>query len=82
MNDVVAPGEYIKEEMAARGWSQADLAEILGRPLSSVSRIITGKHRITPYTAQGLAAAFGTSAMYWLSLDNAYRLWKARNERR
>lgn len=70
------PGEFLKEELAERGWSQADLAEILGMSERLVSEVIGGKRGVTAATAQALAAAFGTSAQFWLNLDSAYRLYR------
>ena len=69
-----SPGEYIRDEIAARGWTQEALAHILGRPLRTVNQIISGNRAITPQTAQELAAAFGTSAELWMNLESAYRL--------
>lgn len=68
------PGEFLKEELEARGWTQTDLAEILGRPVQLVNEIIANKRVITPETAKGLADAFGTSGQYWLNLQSAYQL--------
>ena len=31
--EVFPPGEFVREELEARGWTQTDLAAILGRPL-------------------------------------------------
>ncbi len=73
-----APGEFIREELEARGWSQRDLAEILGRPLQVVNEIINGRKRITPETSLELAAAFGTDPKLWLNLESSYRLWLAK----
>lgn len=73
-----APGEYIREELEARAWTQESFAHILGRPLKVVNQIIKGAKAITPQTAQEIAAAFGTSAELWLNLECAYRLGKAR----
>jgi HTH-type transcriptional regulator / antitoxin HigA len=73
-SDMFPPGEFIRDELEARNWTQEDLAEILGRPLRTVNQIIAGKKAITPQTAQELAAAFGTTAELWLNLENAYRL--------
>jgi HTH-type transcriptional regulator/antitoxin HigA len=69
-----APGEFIKEELAARGWRQEDLAEILGRSPKIVSEIVSGRTGISPETAEGLGSAFGTTAQLWMNLDAAYRL--------
>ena len=66
------PGEYLKDELDMREWTQTGLAEMIGRPLRVVNRIIAGKAGITAQTAQQLAAAFGTSAELWMSLQNQY----------
>ena len=73
--EVFPPGELLAEELEARGWTQTDLADILGRPHRLVNEIIAGKRRITPETAMGLAAALGTTAALWLNLESAYQLW-------
>lgn len=68
------PGEYIKDEIEARGWTQRDLAHVLGRSEPKVSELINGKRAVTVQTARELAAAFGTSAEVWLSLEAQWRL--------
>ena len=68
------PGDLIKEELEERGWTQEDLAEILGRTTSAVNEIITGKRGITVDTAKGLGEALGTGAQFWLNMESAYRL--------
>ena len=74
--EVFPPGDSIREELEARGWTQRDLAAILGRGPHVVSSIIAGKTGISPDTARGLAAAFSTSPDYWLNLEASYRLHK------
>lgn len=78
--EMVPPGEILKEELEARGWTQADLAEIIGRHPNTVNEIIAGKRGITPDTARVLAAALGTSAELWMNLDAAYQLSRVRND--
>lgn len=68
------PGEIIREELEARGWTQSDLAEVTGRPLAAINEIINGKRRITVKTAKELAAAFGVTPQFWLNLESAYQL--------
>ncbi|MFZ3322354.1 MAG: HigA family addiction module antitoxin [Usitatibacter sp.] len=75
--EVFAPGEFLAEELEARGWSQVELAEILDRPPRLVSEIIAGKRAITPETAIGLSAAFGSSPQFWMNLETSYQLSKA-----
>lgn len=74
--EVFPPGDFVREELEARDWAQADLAEIMGRPVETINRIVTGKLAITPETARGLGAAFGTSAEMWLNLESTYQLSK------
>ncbi len=76
--EVFPPGEFLKDELEARGWSQADLAEILGRPPRLISEIISAKRAISPETAQGLGAAFGVDPQYWLNLESIYQLSRVR----
>ena len=76
--EVFPPGEFIREELEARGWTQGDLAQIMARPERLISELITGKKQITPETARGLAQAFGDNdPLYWMNLDSAYRLSKS-----
>jgi len=80
--EMFPPGDFIEEELEARGWSKGDLASIMGRPAQLISSIISGKRVITLETAEDLAAAFGTSAEFWVNLDTSYRLWKKRMDER
>ena len=77
---VVHPGGAIRAKMEERGWTQLDLANIMGRPLQRVSDIITGKRQITPRTATELGAAFGTTAQWWMNQESAYRLSQINNK--
>jgi HTH-type transcriptional regulator/antitoxin HigA len=70
------PGEYLLDELNARGWTQTEFAEIISRPVRLVNEIINGKRGITPETATEFGAALGTSAELWMNLDTAYHLWK------
>lgn len=75
--EVFPPGDIVREELEVRGWTQSDLAEILGRPLKTVSQVISGRKAVTPETAKGLAGAFGTSPEFWMGLESAYRLYRS-----
>lgn len=77
--EVFSPGEFIREELEARGWTQTDLADILGRPFQLVNDLIAGKRAITPETAKGLGDAFGTGAALWLNMESAYQLNRVKN---
>lgn len=72
--EIFPPGEFIKDELEARGWTQLDLAEILGRDPVQINLIVNSKQAITPETATQLGDAFGTGAQFWLNLESAYQL--------
>ncbi len=66
------PGEYIKDEMEARGWSNETMGERsqLGRDL--LEEILSGHRRVTRLTALCLANAFGTTNQVWLNLQKQF----------
>jgi HTH-type transcriptional regulator/antitoxin HigA len=73
--EVFPPGEFIREELDTRGWTQGDLAQIMDRPLRLINELVAGKKQVTPETARGLSRAFGDGdPLYWMNLDAAYRL--------
>lgn len=74
--EVFPPGDVIKEELEARGWTQTDFAEIIGKSARLVNEVIAGKRAVTPDTARALADAFGTSAQLWMNIESAYQLSK------
>ncbi|MGA3065931.1 MAG: HigA family addiction module antitoxin [Tepidisphaeraceae bacterium] len=72
--EVFPPGDYLRDELETRGWTQADFAKIIGRPLQTVNEIINNRKRITVETAKAIALALGTSPELWLNLQNYYDL--------
>lgn len=73
------PGEILKEEIEERGWTQKDLADIMGRPVQVISEIVNGVKQITPQTAMELGAALEMSPETWMHLETDYRLALARD---
>jgi HTH-type transcriptional regulator/antitoxin HigA len=65
----VEPGRILMRELEARGWTQKDLARIMGLPPQATNEIVKGTKQITPQTALGLAETFGTSAEFWTNLE-------------
>ena len=74
--EVFPPGEFLRDELDVRGWTQTEFAEIIGRPTRLVNEIIAGKRGISPETAREFAAAFGSSAQMWMNLETYYQLSK------
>jgi len=66
------PGEYIQEELDARGWSHAALADMMGQERLLVVKLCQRRTGITPSIARALATALGVNAQTWLNLQAAY----------
>ncbi|MGD0962267.1 MAG: HigA family addiction module antitoxin [Candidatus Acidiferrales bacterium] len=77
-NWIAHPGVYIKEEMEERGWSQRDLAFILGCSEQVINPILNGKRGISPEMAKALGEAFDVPAEFFANLQQAYDLAQAR----
>lgn len=74
----ISPGEYLAEEIKARGISQKELARRMGRPLNAINEIVNGKKAITAETALQLEEAMPEiPARFWLNLETDFQLTKA-----
>jgi len=79
----IPPGEYLAEEIKARGISQKELAKRMGRPLNAINEIIHGKKAITAETALQLEEVMPEiPARFWLNLEIDYQLTAALIDRR
>src|SRR5258708_11261876 len=83
MNDRVCaeafpPGEFLKDELDERGWTEEEAAAITGRPTTLVNQMVVGKRSISPEAAAEIGAALGVEAEYWMNLETAYQLWLVR----
>ena len=70
----IHPGEHLAEELEALDMSAAELARNMGVPTNRVTQILNGTRSVTGDTALRLAHFFGTSAQFWLNLQNLYDL--------
>jgi HTH-type transcriptional regulator / antitoxin HigA len=68
------PGAVLRRMLDEKGWTQDELAAVMGKSRQAINELIVGKTGITPEMAIGLAAAFGNSATDWMKIDAAYRL--------
>lgn len=78
LSEVPHPGEFIKDELDARGWLQRDLAYILGVSEQAINPIMSGKRGISPEMALAMSKAFDISPEYFMNLQKAYELSTAR----
>jgi antitoxin HigA-1 len=71
----VHPGEILREEfMEPHGLSACSLAAELGVDHMRIYRITRGEQTVTTDTALRLSRFFGTTARFWLNLQDHYDL--------
>ena len=76
----IHPGEHLREELEELGLSARAFANMLHVPTNRITAILNSQRAVTADTALRLARYFGTSAEFWLNLQNAYDLRRARQE--
>ncbi len=72
-------GEYLRDELDARGWSGVEFAEIIGRPVQMVSELLNDRKELTPETAQAIGEATSTDPQTWLRLQATHQAWKVQS---
>jgi HTH-type transcriptional regulator/antitoxin HigA len=74
---VFHPGEILRDELRARGWTQGQFGKVIGRPIQVINEIINGRKRMTAETAKAVGAALGTGPELWVNLQTTYDLYHA-----
>lgn len=75
------PGQILLAEfLEPLQLTQADLARALHIPLNRVNELVRGKRGITPESALLLSEYFRNSAEFWMNLQTAHDLSRARQE--
>ncbi len=71
----IHPGEVLEEEfLRPMGISAYRLAKETGIPQTRLSQIVKGRRRVTADTALRLSKYLGTTAQFWLGLQDDYDL--------
>ena len=71
----IHPGEILKEEfLEPMGITAYRLSKSIGIPQTRTSQIIKGNRRVTADTALRLSKYFGTTAKFWLGLQDDFDL--------
>ena len=55
----MAPGEFIRERLETMGWTQVDLAFVLGVKTATVNLVVNGRRNLSPAMAKAIGAALG-----------------------
>lgn len=76
----IHPGEHLADAIAAMGITAAQLARDIQVPANRVTGILHGTRAITADTALRLGRYFGTSAEFWMNLQQLYELRRAERE--
>lgn len=79
LTNVPPPGYFIHEELEARGWTQRDLAYVLGVTEQAVTLIISGKRGISADMAKALSGAFDVQPEFFVNLQRMHDLSQARD---
>ena len=75
------PGEMLADEwLEPMEMTQSALAAKLGVHVQVVNAIVRGRRAITPKMAIKLGEVLGTSAQFWLNVQNHWDLWHAQRE--
>jgi addiction module HigA family antidote len=77
----IHPGEILAEELRELGLSARAFADALGVPHNRIAAILRGRRSITADTALRLGRYFGTTAKFWLNLQQSHDLKVAERER-
>ena len=77
----IHPGEILREEyLVPMNMSAHALALELRVPATRINDIVRERRAITPDTALRLARCLGTTAQFWLNLQNSFDLKLAASE--
>ena len=71
--NILCPGETIKELLEVYNYTQEDLADKLDMDLKTVNEILNGKAFITDDIVIKLEIIFNINAIFWNNLEYNYR---------
>ena len=79
MHNPPHPGEFISDVyMEPFGYSCRFVAKQLDVSASTLNRVLKGQSSITPEMALRLSKALGRGPESWLSMQDNYNLWQAK----
>jgi len=76
----IHPGEHLAEALDSMGITAAQLARDIRVPPNRITGILHFARAITADTALRLGRYFGTSAVFWMNLQQLYDLRRAEQE--
>ncbi|HKJ77304.1 MAG TPA: HigA family addiction module antitoxin [Gammaproteobacteria bacterium] len=76
-HEPIHPGEHLAEFLEEFGITQYRLAKDISVPPRRINEIVKGKRAVTADTALRLGRYFGTTAQFWMNLQDRYELERA-----
>jgi addiction module HigA family antidote len=76
----IHPGEFLIDELEEIEITATELSRQIDVPPNRISQIVRGKRDITADTALRLGQFFGTGPEFWMNLQKAYDLDRAKTE--
>jgi len=70
----IHPGKFLADELAEINMSAPELARALHVPANRIYQLLSGKRSMTADTALRLSQWLGTSAQFWMNLQNMYEI--------
>ena len=81
MADVKYLGAHVQDELDVRGWSAADLADVMGVTTTTTHAILYNEEAsIDMKTMRLLGAALNKDAVYWINKWSEYQLERLHNK--
>lgn len=68
------PGELIRDNMLAVGWSVSECAAHLGTPEATLDDILAGRGSVSPRLALALERLGWSTAEFWMRVQAGYLL--------
>lgn len=79
---LIHPGTYLQEEfLTPLSLSKSHAAKALNISAANLSRFVSGQQSVSLELAVRLGKAFGTTAQFWLNLQQSYDLAQLRQGR-
>lgn len=75
------PGELIRDNMAAVGWSIAESAARLDIPPSALDDVLAGRAQVSPRLALALEHVGWSTAEFWMRVQAGHDLADARQRK-
>ena len=74
------PGELLRENIDAVGWSVAECAGHLGISAAALSRLLNGRSGMSPRVALALERLGWSTAEFWMRVQAGHQLAQLRKE--